>query len=386
MSVEFSQIPAKLNYPRHLKGKLSSLHSDVITYVSGIYDGSHDLRTKTIRLLNTITQYVIEGDSLPVNWSSAEAPFENIDIEDEFTLKSSLEKLYINPREIHWDIPIVAEKSTSIQLDDPIESSKTVPIVPTVKNSKTHQKMKVKISPVTRKEDLYIQSPLVPQFDVKKPWIRTVIDGSVYCVYESIPSVPTKQNEISVTTKVNMMSESQLLNLYPHNFIRTRSPVLYEAHAELKYHPQLGILLPVEGFTDDEIIDNIIKYPHLYRLLKMRDGQIVNFYNTIEIDGELHKVSEVWKKLPDTSQIPYTVDFVKEYVVRRYLLERDHKHIQHKYPLYGELDPFLTLFTTTSDYIRWGYMDVVDIARKCVESRVAYKRSRNPVIRRVENA
>lgn len=386
MSVEFSQIPAKLNYPRHLKGKLSSLHSDVITYVSGIYDGSHDLRTKTIRLLNTITQYVIEGDSLPVNWSSAEAPFENIDIEDEFTLKSSLEKLYINPREIHWDIPIVAEKSTSIQLDDPIESSKTVPIVPTVKNSKTHQKMKVKISPVTRKEDLYIQSPLVPQFDVKKPWIRTVIDGSVYCVYESIPSVPTKQNEISVTTRVNMMSESQLLNLYPHNFIRTRSPVLYEAHAELKHHSQLGILLPVEGFTDDEIIDNIIKYPHLYRLLKMRDGQIVNFYNTIEIDGELHKVSEVWKKLPDTSQIPYTVDFVKEYVVRRYLLERDHKHIQHKYPLYGELDPFLTLFTTTSDYIRWGYMDVVDIARKCVESRVAYKRSRNPVIRRVENA
>ena len=386
MSVEFSQIPAKLNYPRHLKGKLSSLHSDVITYVSGIYDGSHDLRTKTIRLLNTITQYVIEGDSLPVNWSSAEAPFENIDIEDEFTLKSSLEKLYINPREIHWDIPIVAEKSTSIQLDDPIESSKTVPIVPTVKNSKTHQKMKVKISPVTKKEDLYIQSPLVPQFDVKKPWIRTVIDGSVYCVYESIPSVPTKQNEISVTTRVNMMSESQLLNLYPHNFIRTRSPVLYEAHAELKHHSQLGILLPVEGFTDDEIIDNIIKYPHLYRLLKMRDGQIVNFYNTIEIDGELHKVSEVWKKLPDTSQIPYTVDFVKEYVVRRYLLERDHKHIQHKYPLYGELDPFLTLFTTTSDYIRWGYMDVVDIARKCVESRVAYKRSRNPVIRRVENA
>ena len=101
MSVEFSQIPAKLNYPRHLKGKLSSLHSDVITYVSGIYDGSHDLRTKTIRLLNTITQYIIEGDSLPVNWSSAEAPFENIDIEDEFTLKSSLEKLYINPRDIH---------------------------------------------------------------------------------------------------------------------------------------------------------------------------------------------------------------------------------------------------------------------------------------------
>lgn len=386
MSVEFSQIPAKLNYPRHLKGKLSSLHSDVITYVSGIYDGSHDLRTKTIRLLNTITQYIIEGDSLPINWSSAEAPFENIDIEDEFTLKSSLEKLYINPREIHWDIPIVAEKSSSIQLDEPIESSKTVPIVPTVKNSKAHQKMKVKISPVTKKEDLYIQSPLVPQFDVKKPWIRTVIDGSVYCVYESIPSVPTKQNEISVTTKVNMMSESQLLNLYPHNFIRTRSPVLYEAHAELKHHSQLGTLLPVEGFTDDEIIDNIIKYPHLYRLLKMRDGQIVNFYNTIEIDGELHKVSEVWKKLPDTSQIPYTVDFVKEYVVRRYLLERDHKHIQHKYPLYGELDPFLTLFTTTSDYIRWGYMDVVDIARKCVESRVAYKRSRNPVIRRVENA
>lgn len=373
MSIEFSQIPAKLNYPRHLKGKLSSLHSDVITYVSGIYNGSHDLRTKTIRLLNTITRYVIDGDSFPRNWSSAESPFENIEIEDEFSLKSELGDLYINPKVINWDISITENNVLS-------SNSKRATV-----QKKQKSATKIQTKKQTPKEDLYIQSPVVPQFDTRKVWIRAVIDGSVYCIYESIPAIPTKQNEISVTTNVDMMSESQLLNLYPRNFIRTRSPVLYESISGLNYHHQLGVYFHIEGFTDEEIIDNIIKYPHLFRLSKMNGDQIVNFYNTLEIDGELHKISEVWKKLPDTSQIPYTVDFVKEYVVRRYLLERDHKKIQHQYPMYGTLDPFLTLFSTSSDYVKWGYTDVVGIAKKCVESRVVYKRSRNPVIRRVEN-
>ena len=104
MSIEFSQIPVKLNYPRHLKGKLSSLHSDVITYVSGVYDGSHSFRTKTIRLLNTITRYVVDGDVFPSSWSSAESPFEDIEIEDEFSLKENLGNLYINPKAVNFDI------------------------------------------------------------------------------------------------------------------------------------------------------------------------------------------------------------------------------------------------------------------------------------------
>lgn len=378
MSIEFSQIPAKLDYPKHLKGKLSSLHSDIITYVSETYDGSHGQRSKVIRLLNTITRYVVEGDALPENWKST-SPFENITIEDELSLKNSLGTLYINPKTIDWDIPVVDRSVTAVDSNSVIRS------VPEVKQKPQKSSYsKIKIFQETDKSDLYIQSPVVPQFDVSRPWVSTLIDGTVYCIYTSIPEIPTKQNEISVTTDVNKLSDSQLLNLYPNNFIRTRSPIMYEPTVEFKFHPMLGVILPIAGFTERQVIDNIVKYPHLYKLLKIKDDEVISFYNTIEIDGELYKIADVWNDLPDTSKIPYNADFVKEYVVRRYLLERDVKCVEHRYPMYGNLDPFLTLFTTTSDYIHLGYTDVVDIAKKCVQSRVSYKRSRNPVLRRIE--
>lgn len=374
MSIEFSQIPAKLRYPRHVQGKLSSLHSDIITYVSTIYDGSHELRSKTIRLMNTITRYVVEGDTFPAGWSSAR-PFDRIEIEDELTLKEELGDLYINPKEINWDVSILVESNKVSKSSD---TSKPV-------QEKKSSQNKIKVIQETDKSDLYIQPPLVPQFDINKVWMSTIVDDTQYCIYTSIPLIPTKQNEISVTTDVNMMSDSQLMNLYPNNFIKTRSPVMYEPLDNIKYHPQLGLILPIEGYTESQLIDNIIKYPHLFKLSKVKDGEPISFYNTIEIDGELQKVSDVWNELSDTSLIPYTADFVKEYVVRRYLLERDVKGVQHSFPMYGELNPFLTLFTTYSDYIHWGYTDVIDIARKCVQSRVLYKRSRNPVLRRCEH-
>lgn len=378
MSIEFSQIPERLNYPRHIKGQLSSLHSDVITYVSSIYDGSHELRSKTIRLLNTLTRYVIEGDNFPKDWSSKTNPFEGFNIEDEISLKENLDTLYINPKTVNWDIPVVVESAkTSNKVDQPS--------VPLVSSSPKLNTSKVKLNEETDKSDLYIQPPTVPQFDISKPWLSTVIDGTLYCIYSSVPEIPRKQNEISATTDVNLMTEVQLMNLYPKNFIRTRSPIMYEKNDSLFYHPQLGVILPIDGFTESQLIDNIIRYPHLFKLSKIKDGEQISFYSTIEISGQLHKVSDVWKDLPESRVIPYNADFVKEYVVRRYLLERDINHVNHKYPLFGTLDPFLTLFSTPSDYVKFGYKDVVDIARRCVQSRVSYKQSRNPVIRRARD-
>ena len=78
-------------------------------------------------------------------------------------------------------------------------------------------------------------------------------------------------------------------------------------------------------------------------------------------------------------------DFIKEYVTRRYILERDIKHIDHKYPIFGDLSPFLTLFMPRENYESLGY-DTEDIAIRCIISRVDYKKSRNPVIRRLNNA
>lgn len=416
MSIEFSQITAKLNYPSQIKGKLSSLHADVITYVCKIYDGSHKLRTRTISLMNTLSRYIQDGDTIPDNWNPEINPFDNIEIEDDDDLKLALGSLYIVPKNIEWDIPVVKEVEVasiaSIRGGDEAEVSKSasaseatrvnkqaakstnsgkihsvtsnVPMGSTLKK-KTRFASRVKLVDETDKRDLYIASPVVPQFDVNRPWMSTVIDGTMYCVYTSIPLIPTKQNEISVTTNVDLMGDSDLMNLYPHNFIKTRPPIMYKPVDTLKYHPQLGTILTVDGFTEEQVIDNIIRYPHLFKLFKIHDGEIVSFYNTIEIKGELRRVVEVWKSLPDAATVPYNIDFVKEYVVRRYLLERDIKGIEHKNPMFGTLDPFLTLFTTPADYIKWGYTDVLNLAKKCVESRVSYKRSRNPVVRRIQD-
>jgi hypothetical protein len=115
------------------------------------------------------------------------------------------------------------------------------------------------------------------------------------------------------------------------------------------------------------------------------DGKQCSFYSHIEIDGKLVNILDIWDELPESQIIPKQADFIKEYVVRRYLLERDIDGIKHKYPMFGDLDPFLTLPLTIADYKDFGYTDAVKLARQCVASRVNYKVSRNPIVRRLEH-
>ena len=51
--------------------------------------------------------------------------------------------------------------------------------------------------------------------------------------------------------------------------------------------------------------------------------------------------------------------------------------------MFGILDPYLTLFTTAADYQQWG-LDPLDVAKRCVSSRVSYRRSRNPTLRKAD--
>ena len=155
----------------------------------------------------------------------------------------------------------------------------------------------------------------------------------------------------------------------------------------IEFDPILGSILPIKGFTKKQLVDNIIKYPHLeniQRLGKSPTGcRYVEFWKFIEIDGQLLKTKDVWDSLPESKIIPRSKFFMEEYVIRRYLLERDIKKIDHKYKIFGDLDPYLTLFTTPDTYIKYGHTDTVGIARCCVESRISYKRSRNPILRRM---
>ena len=128
------------------------------------------------------------------------------------------------------------------------------------------------------------------------------------------------------------------MNLYPKQLIHTRSAKMYERVDGLQYDDELGVIIPVEGFTSDQVIDNIIQYPHLFKLRKLnQEGKPANFYTSIEIEGELLPIEEAWNSLPESQVIPRDSEFVKEYVVRRYLLEVSVGK-EHKYKLYGTLD------------------------------------------------
>ena len=368
--MKFTEIPEKLKYPPKVKAQLSTLHSDVITYVIHNFRRTAEYRQKVLSVMNTLTYLVVNGDTIPRNWS-ASMPFKNLDILDDFMLKEFLGELYLYDKHINWD---VNESEVSVM-------SNTKPI--NTKLNSTSPDSKPSIADVlTPKEHLYINSPQVPRFDINRPWRTGKLNGSNYTIYESLPTVPTRQNEISITTDVERMTYANLMQLYPNHRIATRANVMYDRVPGLEYDDVVGVILPIDGFTSEQVRDNIIRYPHFFKLKKCIDNEISTFYKTLEIDGELHDTMAVWDTLPESAKIPRTAEFIKEYVVRRYLLERDIKHTKHNYPMFGSLDPFLTLFTTSDEYIELGYSDTESIAIQCVRSRIAYKQSRNPILRR----
>lgn len=118
----------------------------------------------------------------------------------------------------------------------------------------------------------------------------------------------------------------------------------------------------------------------------MEDGTFTSFYNDMEIDGELVNILKVWKYLPEAKIIDIDslnstseqIEFIKEYAIRRYILERDIAGIKHKFDVRGSLPEFMTLFMPASMYTKEGYGNSIDIAKKCVSARVSYLRTRNP--------
>ena len=383
--VKFTQLPDKLVYPARIRARLSTLHSDVITYVVSNFKNTAKYKRQVVDTLNTISAYIKNNDALPSDWSVSD-PLTNLELLDSSFCEDTLGNLCIKVKDIIWD---VQESETDEQIStDTVVNTKSVSentvTTSTVVNIKPKRDTGVVVSP-TPKENLYIKPPTIPQFDASKPWLQSQLNQNVYTIYESLPIIPVNQSQISVTTDVSKMTIMDMMKLYPNHFIRTRAATMYENHDGLTLDGDIGIILPIVGFSPTQVKDNIIKYPHIYKLTRYMDNKFTSFYSNIEIDGELHDTLSIWDSLPDSKKMPRNSEFIKEYVVRRYLLERDILGVEHKYPLFGTLEPFLTLFTTSDDYIRLGYTDVTDIAKQCVISRVSYKRSRNPILRMVYN-
>lgn len=357
----FTQITSTTKYPNMEKAKIDELHRKVIDYVCENFEDTNKFKRRVLDVLNAIACHVFDGEPVP-----------NVPL-IELTLPShaqdTLHRFFINERDILWDVePMIPHATTSTEtMEDAIGTQDIVPEIPDT-------------SEPTPKEDLYLAWPEIPRRDCRKIW-RQVGDDILYV---TLPLVPTRQREISVTTNVGLYTDADLLKLFPNHMIRTRHTMMYEKYDGLEYDEDVGAIIPIEGFTKEQVRDNIIKYPHLYKLYRVNGEKGVPFFAHIEIDGELIPLGEAWHQLPESKIIPNIIEFGKEYVIRRYLLERDILGIEHKYPLDGSLDPWLTLFTTVDQYASWGYTDAVGLARACVECRVKYRQTRNPVIKRMD--
>lgn len=224
--------------------------------------------------------------------------------------------------------------------------------------------------------------PNIPQPDATDVFQSEVVGKNTYCIYkESIQ--PWNQSQITALTDVNAFSDKDVLALFPPIRLYTRSPYMYSEYEKLEYDEDLGVILKISGYTKKQIRKNIIEYPHLQFLdrsvkIKGKDTTIP-FWKHVEIDGEIYPTIQVWDSMKDTKFLPQTESFMNEYVVRKYLLERDVKHIEHEFPMRGELYPFLTLYNTPQYYESLGY-DPIETGRKCIESRIKFKQSRNPIL------
>jgi len=389
--IKFTDISEKHTIPAFAKAKASKMLPIIIEYGIKHYNNTKKMRDSLLRACNIILYCLIEQEPIPHDWLTTD-PLAKIPEFDDDMLQKVLGSTYLSDKNVEWDLATVYPDSSptievqSISVTKPVTSAvpkvQATTLVQPQSKPKSTKKARTAVAP-TDKTDLYLQGPKVPQFDSKSIWMQGQVGPHKLVIYESLPKIPAKQSDISVTTDVTKMTDRELMKLYPNCFIRTRNEKMYEKIDGIEFDNQLGLLLPICTFTVAQIKDNIVKYPHLYKLVREINGQLVSFYSHIEIDGQLYKTLDIWDSLPESKIIPRQPEFIKEYVVRRYLLERDILGVNHKYPIFGSLDPYLTLFMPSDEYIEYGYPNTHEIVIQCLKSRVSFKQTRNPVIRRL---
>lgn len=386
--MDFTQIPATLNYPKKHKAALSQLHSDIITNFPKLYQVNYTNKRKIIDVLNYVSYFALSGDAFPDGWESCrpldvqvDQYFENIELED------YLKDLFIIYKDVVWDIDgsspevLDTQKSTAQTAAPltakPIEKLAAKPDIHITVSHGSDVSIIDKVDVKTPIDDVLLEPRKVPRFDYSKPWMKQTVNGTTYTIPTSLPLKPERSQDITVTTDVNLMSDYDTDRLFPNWFMHTRGVSLYRPLDGVELDPDFGLIFRFDGFTREQVLDNIIKYPYLYNVTRLVNGEIKDFYLDIEIDGELQSTESIWNSMNDTKILPKTKRFMTEYVVRRYLLERDVNGVEHKYPIRGSYDPFLVLFMPKEMYIQHGYTNV---GRLHVQSRVSYLQMLNPIL------
>lgn len=416
--IRFTDISEKYAIPRSYKGKQCEVHSALISYVCMHYRDTKKYRQTVVDALNRLTYCIMQGELPSFKWMSDD-PLNTMPDIDLDLVEEALNGFYLTPDAIEWDITPVetldkedsdTDYHVTKQLTSSVSTSSTSPS--TLRSIESKQAASSQLNDtngiinkplrqikeqqrsesidhrhiLTPKSDLYIQPPCCLRFDVTKVWLSRNINGDDLVIYTTLPEIPHTQNDISVTTDPSKMTDSEFMNLYPNHIVHTRSQNMYFKYDGLDYDEDLGCIIPVEGFTTEQIIKNMIKYPHLFRIKKMTEQGPQPFFHTIELNGELVPILDAWDSIPESKVIPKDSEFIKEYVIRRYLLEEEEIGIRHKYRIDGGLEPFLTLFMPPAKYIERGFTDPLSIVKQCVTSRIHYKQARNPILRRIERS
>lgn len=430
--IKFSLISSKYAIPRQYKAKQGEAHSALIEYVTANFHNTRSYKQKICDALNIITYCIIENEVPPFDWKLSD-PLNTLPDYDMDMIENAIDNLYLTIDSIEWDIietPIILDKPITPQYSDladllppeiePSDKTKSVEPAKQAESEAQHTQAPIKantsdihavadqivsqiqtltpqqrammdahviaadlseIPHQTQPNDIYLRSPEIPSRDMSQPWFIPPQQLDLPTMYRTLPIIPTVSRQISATTCLSEMTDKELMHLFPTQFMRTRKRSLYDKVDTLDYDDQLGCILQIDGFTKEQVVDNMIKYPHFYNLKRIvDDDSYPDFGIDIEIDGELMSIDSVWTSLPESEVIPPTKTFAREYVIRRYLLEEE-AGIEHKYKMYGILEPFLTLIMPPDMYIQRGYKDTLGIAKQHVHARVNFYRSRNPVIR-----
>lgn len=232
----------------------------------------------------------------------------------------------------------------------------------------------------------------MPAIDCTQIYLKSLdLAGRPIDVYPTLPTIPTNQCEVSATTNIDTMIDMDFLKMFPNEVIRARHPMMYgtftdvvNVHGdpmEIEVDEVLGYIPVINGYTREQIIDNLIKYPQFTYWYRQEGRDRTPFTKYVEIDGELVPRMKWLRESrdPDLNNVPGNEYFIKDYMYRKYILDEEYGGIKHKYPPFGTYGPFMSLFMPKELYQKFGYKDVASIGRQCVQNRIDFFRSRNPL-------
>ena len=242
------------------------------------------------------------------------------------------------------------------------------------------------------RSDISLLTSTMPAIDCTQIYLKSLdLAGRPIDVYPTLPTIPTNQCEVSATTNIDTMIDMDFLKMFPHEVIRARHPMMYgtftdvvNVHGdpmEIEVDEVLGYIPVINGYTREQIIDNIIKYPQFTYWYRQEGRDRTPFTKYVEIDGELVPRMK-WlreSKDPDLNNVPGNEYFIKDYMYRKYILDEEYGGIKHRYPPFGTYGPFMSLFMPKELYHKFGYKDAASIGRQCVQNRIDFFRSRNPL-------